>query len=300
VVSELTLLRDAQAALRTSADGLARSLGSPNIRGTWGEIQLRRIVELSGMLAQCDFEEKASAASEAGFRQTPDLVVRLPGGATIVVDAKVPIQAYRAAVNARTDADREELLGAHTRQVREHMKSLGAKEYWKQFQPAPHFVVMFLPLEPLFAAAFERDDSLFDLAASLRVIPATPMTLLALLKGVAHGWRQQEIATNAEEVQQIGRQLYERLAVMVEHLESVGKNLRQAAQSYDNFVGSLETKVLPSARRFKDLGVATTREIEIVEPLRLDVRNVNKPELTGRTEGDDGDTNLRLLGRRGS
>ena len=300
VASELTLLRDAQAALRQSADGLTRSLGSPNVRGAWGEVQLRRIVELSGMLAQCDFEEKATAHSEAGVRQTPDLIVKLPGGATIVVDAKVPIQSYRSAVNAVKDGERDEWLNAHTRQVREHMKSLGGKEYWKQFQPAPHFVVMFLPLEPLFTSAFERDDSLFDLAASLRVIPATPMTLLALLKTVAYGWRQQEIATNAEEVQNIGRQLYERLAVMVEHLESVGKNLKQAAQSYDSFVGSLETKVLAGARRFKELGVATTREIEIVEPLRLDVRTVNKPELISRPDAEDteSETNLRLLGRR--
>jgi DNA recombination protein RmuC len=300
VASELSLLRDAQAALRASADGLTRSLGSPNVRGTWGEIQLRRIVELSGMLAQCDFEEKATSETEAGTRRTPDLIVRLPAEATIVVDAKVPIQAYRAAVNATDEAKRTECLDLHTRQVREHMKALGAKEYWKQFQPAPNFVVMFLPLEPLFTAAFERDPSLFDLAAGLRVIPATPMTLLALLKTVAYGWKQQEIATNAEEVQQLGRQLYERLAVMVEHLETVGRNLKQAAQSYDSFVGSLETKVLPSARRFKELGVSSTRDIDVVEPLRLDVRAVQKAELTGRSDADETDGNLRLLGRRGT
>ena len=298
VASELNLLRDAQAQLRASADGLTRSLGSPNVRGTWGEIQLRRIVELSGMLAQCDFEEKVASESEAGTRRTPDLIVKLPGDATIVVDAKVPIQAYRAAVNATDDTKRTECLDVHTRQVREHMKALGAKEYWKQFQPAPNFVVMFLPLEPLLTAAFERDPSLFDLAAGLRVIPATPMTLLALLKTIAYGWKQQEIATNAEEVQQLGRQLYERLAVMVEHLEAVGRNLKQAAQSYDSFVGSLETKVLPSARRFKDLGVSSTRDIDVVEPLRLDVRTVQKAELTGRPDADETDSNLRLLGRR--
>jgi DNA recombination protein RmuC len=297
VASELTLLRDAQAQLRASADGLTRSLGSPNVRGTWGEIQLRRIVELSGMLAKCDFEEKVSSASDAG-RRTPDLIVRLPGGATIVVDAKVPIQSYRAAVEADDEPERAEMLDLHARQVREHMKALGGKEYWKQFQPAPSFVVMFLPLEPLFAAAFERDASLFDLSASLRVIPATPLTLLALLKTIAYGWTQQEIATNAEEVQSLGRQLYERLAVMVEHLEGVGRSIRQAAQSYDSLVGSLETKVLPGARRFKELGVSSTRAIEPVEPLKLDVRAVQKPELTGRADSDDAETNLRLLGRR--
>jgi DNA recombination protein RmuC len=298
VTSELNLLRDAHEQLRASADGLTRSLGSPNVRGTWGEVQLRRIVELSGMLAQCDFEEKVSVESETGNRRTPDLIVRLPGGATIVIDAKVPIQAYRTAVNAADEPKRIEWLDVHTRQVREHMKALGGKEYWKQFQPAPSFVVMFLPLEPLFTSAFERDASLFDLAASLRVIPATPMSLLALLKTVAYGWKQQEIATNAEEVQQLGRQLYERLGVMVEHLEDIGRNLKQAGQSYDSFVGSLETKVLPSARRFRDLGVSASRELDIVEPLRLDVRSVQKPELTGRSDSDENDTNLRLLGRR--
>lgn len=300
VASELNLLRSAQEQLRASADGLSRSLGSPNVRGTWGEVQLRRIVELSGMLACCDFEEKVSTSSEAGARQTPDLVVRLPGDATIVVDAKVPIQAYRAAVNATDDAVRAGHLDAHVRQFRDHLRSLGSKEYWKQFQPAPQFVVMFLPLEPLFAAAFERDDSLFDQAASLRVVVATPMSLLALLKTVAYGWRQQELATNAEEIQVIGRQLYDRLSVMVDHLEGVGRNLKQAALSYDNLVGSLETKVLPGARRFKDLGVTTTKALDVVEPLRLDVRTVIKPELTGRTDADAGeaDTNLRLLGRR--
>lgn len=302
VAAELNALRDVQTQLRTTAEGLSRSLGSPNMRGTWGEIQLRRIVELSGMLAQCDFEEKASVASDGGARQTPDLIIRLPGDATIVVDAKVPIQAYRSAVNAADEPTRNQWLDQHARQVRDHLRSLGAKEYWKQFQPTPSFVVMFLPLEPLLGAAFERDDSLFDLAASQRVIPATPMTLLALLKAVASGWRQQELATNAEEIQTLGRQLYERLAVMVEHLEGVGRNLKQAAQSYDNLVGSLETKVLPSARRFKELGVASTKNIDDIEPLRLEVRTVLKPELTGRPDPDtdEDESPLRLLGRRPS
>jgi DNA recombination protein RmuC len=300
LTSQLNLLRDAQEQLRASADGLSRSLGSPNVRGAWGEIQLRRIVELSGMLAQCDFEEKVSAASDTGTRQTPDLVVRLPGDTTIVVDAKVPIQAYRTAVNAKDDATRRDALDTHARQFRDHLRSLGAKEYWKQFQPAPEFVVMFLPLEPLLSTAFERDDSLFEQAANLRVIVATPMTLLALLKTVAYGWRQREIATNAEEIQLIGRQLYDRLSSMVEHLEGVGRNLKQAAQSYDSLVGSLESKVLPGARRFKDLGVTSTKELEVVEPLRLEVRTVIKPELTGRSDAEaaEGDSNLRLLGRR--
>ena len=170
--------------------------------------------------------------------------------------------------------------------MRDHVRALGAKEYWKQFDPSPEFVVMFLPLEPLLPAALDQDPTLLDQALGLRVIPATPLTLLALLKAVALGWRQEQLASNAEQIQQLGRELYERLATMVGHLESVGKNIKQAGDSYDRLVGSLEQKVLPGARRFKDLGVHAAEELEIVEPLRLAVRPVTKPELTGRPAED--------------
>lgn len=300
VRTELGSLRQTQELLRTTTEGLSRSLGSPNVRGAWGEIQLKRIVELAGMLAQCDFIEKVSTSSDTGARQTPDLIIKLPGDATIVVDSKVPISAYRSAVNATDAASRDAFLVQHARQVRDHIKALGAKDYWKQFQPAPDFVIMFLPLEPLLPAAFERDDSLFDLSAALRVIPATPMTLLALLKAIATGWKQQQLAHNAEEIQGLGRELYERLAGMVEHLEGVGRNIRQAGDSYDKFVGSLEQKVLPSARRFKELGVTSTREIEDVDPLRLEVRQVVKPELTGNRPDDERDVPARRAGNAGA
>jgi DNA recombination protein RmuC len=286
-VTELRSLNQAQEQLRAAADGLSRSLRSPNVRGRWGEVQLRRVVELAGMLEHCDFVEKASVVSEDGSRQTPDLVVYLPGETSIVVDAKVPIDAYLAATNAKTDQERADLLAAHARQVRDHVRTLGAKEYWRQFQPAPEFVVMFLPLEPLLGAAFEQDGSLLDQAASLRVILATPMTLLALLKAVSYGWKQQILAHNAEEIQLIGRDLYERLATMVEHLGGVGKNIKQAADSYDRFIGSLESKVLPGARRFKDLGVRSNRDIEMPDPLSLTVRRVRKDELSAAVHGDE-------------
>jgi len=280
VKSQLGLLAESQEQLRQAAEGLTRSLRSPNVRGKWGEVQLRRIVELAGMLEHCDFTEKESATTDDGVRQTPDLIVKLPSERAIVIDSKVPIDAYLAAANAKDDDAREELLASHARQMRDHIKALGAKEYWKQFQPAPEFVVMFLPLEPLLLTAFEHDGSLLDLAASTRVIPATPMTLLGLLKAIASGWTQERLARNAEEIQQIGRDLYERLATMVEHLEDVGDNIKKAADSYDRFVGSLEQRVLPGARRFKELGVSSEKELKEPEPLNVDVRPVLKDELT--------------------
>jgi DNA recombination protein RmuC len=181
--------------------------------------------------------------------------------------------------------------------VRDHIRTLGSKEYWKQFPHAPEFVVMFLPLEPLLGAAFEQDKTLLDQAAAVRVIPATPMTLLALLKAAAYGWKQQDLAQNAEEIQAIGRDLYERLATMVEHLESIGSSIKQAANSYDKFVGSLEQKVLPGARRFKDLGVSTARDIAEPERLSLSLRRVTKDELTGLPAEDivEAESHLPLL-----
>jgi DNA recombination protein RmuC len=280
VTSQLSSLAHAQEQLRAAAEGLTRSLRSPNVRGKWGEVQLRRVVELAGMLGQCDFVEKESSTNEDGTRMTPDLVIKLPGDTNIVIDSKVPIEAYLASTSARSDVERQEHLVAHARQVRDHIRTLGAKEYWKQFEPAPEFVVMFLPLEPLLPAAFEQDGTLLELAATARVIPATPMTLLALLKAIAYGWKQQQLADNAEEIRQIGRELYDRLGTMVDHLGGVGRNLKQAADSYDKFIGSLERNVLPGARRFKDLGVSSTKELEVAEPLRLQVRRVEKVELT--------------------
>jgi DNA recombination protein RmuC len=298
VTAQLTELSSAQRELRAAADGLSRSLGSPNARGKWGEIQLRRIVELAGMTAFSDFEEKPTTTTEDGARHTPDLIVRLPGGAVIVVDSKVPIDGYLAAAEARTDSDRATRLAAHLRQVKDHIRALGAKEYWKQFPVSPQFVVMFLPLEPLLGAALEEDRTLLDQAASLNVIPATPITLLALLKTIALGWRQEQLARNAEEIQQIGRELYERLGTLVGHLELVGKNIKQAGDSYDRFVGSLEQKVLPAARRFKELGVETADTIDAPDPLRLTVRPVTRPELLGLAEEiEDAAPGLETRGR---
>jgi DNA recombination protein RmuC len=286
VTTQIGMLAQMQDQLRAAAETLARSLRSPNVRGRWGEIQLRRIVELSGMLEHCDFVEKESVQTAEGQRQTPDLVIRLPGDANIVVDAKAPLTAYLDAADASTDAERQELLAAHARQMREHIRLLGQKDYTRQFQPAPDFVVMFLPIEPLLAAAFEQDAGLLDFAANARVIPATPLTLLALLRTVASGWRQQRLAQNAEEIQQLGRDLYDRLTKLVEHLEDVGGHLGQAADSYNRLVGSLEAKVLPAARRFKDLGVASPKALGAPELLDITPRRVVREELVSRTLDD--------------
>jgi len=280
VTSQLSGLVQTQEHLRKTTENLSQALRSPNTRGRWGELQLRRIVEMSGMLEHCDFEEQPHAATEDGGRQTPDMIVRLPGGASIVIDSKVPIDAYLRAAGARDAADRDAQLDAHARQVREHVRLLGSKEYWKNFQPAPDFVVMFLPIEPLLAAAFERDDTLLEFATTMRVVPSTPMTLMAVLRAVAYGWRQQQLAVNAEEIQQVGRDLYDRLATMVEHLDRVGSSIKMAADNYDRFIGSLEQKVLPGARRFKELGVSSTKDVSPPDPLHLTLRKVQKQELT--------------------
>jgi DNA recombination protein RmuC len=287
ITSQLGTIAQAGQDLRTTTEGLARALKSSTTRGRWGEIQLRRVVEAAGMLENCDFAEKESATTGDGARQTPDVVVKLPGGASIVIDAKVPIDAYMAAAETDSDAVRRDRLAAHARQLRDHIKALGAKDYWKQFQPAPEFVVMFLPLEPLLSAAFEQDGTLLEQGAALRVIPATPMTLLALLMAVASGWKQQQLAENAEEIRRVGRDLYERLATMFEHLEDVRRGIKQTADSYDRFLGSLEQKVEPAARRFKEMGVTATKDLEMPEQLALTVRQLAKSELRVVKKDDD-------------
>jgi DNA recombination protein RmuC len=285
VASQLGSLAQAQEQLRQTTEGLSKSLRSPNIRGKWGEVQLRRIVELAGMLQQCDFFEKESSKTQDGARQTPDMIVRLPGQTSIVIDSKVPIDAYVDAGQAKDDARRDTLLALHARQVREHIKALGAKDYSRQFQPGPEFVVMFLPLESLWSTAFEQDAKLFDLSASLNVIPATPMTLLVLLRTVAQAWQQQALTENAEEIRVVGRELYERLATMVNHLEKLGGSLKQSADHYDRFIGSLEQNVVPGARKLKELGVSSNKELEMPEALHLTVRRIKKTDLM--RPGDD-------------
>ena len=276
---QLGAVSDTQELLRQQTQALVNALKSPNQRGRWGEVQLRNIVERAGMAQYCgDFSEKNFVEDETGRRSIPDMTVRLPNGSCIVIDSKVPIDAYLNAVDA-DGTRRETLMRDHARQVREHIKGLASKAYWAKFTPAPEIVVMFLPGEPLFSAALQHDSTLFDYAADLRVIPASPLTLLALLRTVASAWQQQRLAQSAEEVRALGTELYERLSVMADNVQAVGMNLKQAGAAYDRFIGSLESRVLVTARKFKELGVSPARDLAEIEPIRIEIRETRAPEL---------------------
>lgn len=278
LIEQLNGIARSHQALQAETGNLARALRAPQVRGRWGEIQLRRVVEMAGMLEYCDFEEQATVSAEGGSLR-PDLIVRLPGGKTVVVDAKAPMAAYLDAVDIRDEASRERLLRDHARQVREHMIALGSKAYWSQFEAAPDFVVMFLPGEAFFSAACQHDPSLIEFGVGQQVVPASPTTLISLLRAVAYGWRQERIARNARDISELGRQLHERIATLAGHFDDMRRGLDRAVESYNKAVGSLEGRVLASARRFKELGV-TTEEIPEVVRIELSTRELVAPELT--------------------
>jgi len=280
---QLRSLAHTHQSLQVETNKLVRALRSPNQRGRWGEVQLRNVVERSGMVAYCDYAEKESVTSD-GRRLTPDMIVRLPNGACIVIDSKVPIDAYLNAADNTDEAARESFLRDHARQVREHIKALGAKSYWARFSPAPELVVMFLPGDPLLSTALQVDPLLFEFAVDQRVIPASPLTLVALLRTVATAWQQQRLAENAEEIQIMGKELYERLTTMAEYVAQVGIALKRAGTAYDDFVGSLDARVLVSARRFRDLGVSAPKELPDIPPVHLEMREPRAPELRVPTQ----------------
>lgn len=271
---QLKSLMESEQQLKLETSNLVKALRSPITRGRWGEIQLRRVVELAGMISHCDFFEQMQ---EDGFR--PDLVVWLPGGRQVVVDSKVPLEAYLDAIQAPDDAIRLAKLKDHARQVRAHVQNLSKKSYWEHFQPTPEFVVLFLPSETVFSAALEQDPGLIEIGADQNVILATPTTLIALLRAVAYGWKNENLSRHAELVSELGHELYKRVVDMADHWSRTGRALGSAVDAYNKATGSLETRLLVTARKFKDLGAAsTTLEIEESEIVDRVPRELQAPD----------------------
>ncbi|MBP6875766.1 MAG: DNA recombination protein RmuC [Candidatus Eisenbacteria bacterium] len=282
-------LSASQQQLQKETANLVTALRKPQVRGRWGEMTLRRVVELAGMSDHCDFAEQVTSNTEEG-RLRPDLVVRLPAEREIVVDSKVPLEAYLEAVEAGSDEALRDAMKRHAVQVRNHMNALADKRYWAQFTRTPEFVVMFIPGESFFGAAVDADRSLIEDGLEKRVVVATPTTLIALLRAVAYGWRQEQVARNAQEISELGRQLYERMRILAEHIGDIGKGLEKANAAYNSAVGSMEARVLPAARRFKDLGAAPGAEIPLVEPVDIAPRTLIALEVAGGdSESDPGE-----------
>jgi DNA recombination protein RmuC len=278
LVEHLRALAESQRELRAETSNLVNALRSPTVRGQWGEMQLRRVVEAAGMISYCDFAEQATIGSD-GRLSRPDLIVRLAGGKQVVVDAKAPLDAYLKSLEARDEDARVAFLVDHARQLREHVYNLSAKTYWSRLDTTPEFVVLFIPGETFFSAALEQDPSLIEEAAKRQVILATPTTLIAVLWAIAHGWREERIAENARAISALGRELHTRLGTLAGHFAKLKRSIDGVVRSYNDAAGSLETRVLVSARRLKDLGATSTGEIEELSPVEQAARPLSAAEL---------------------
>jgi len=285
VAKHLEVLQESEERLRKETQSLVTALRTPTTKGQWGEMQLRRVVEMAGMIEHCDFIEQSSVTTDDGV-QRPDMIVTLPDQAQVVIDAKVPLTAYLESLETDDESVRRERLVSHARQLRDHVEKLSKKAYWKQFDPTPDFVVCFVPGESLLAAAFEADPTLIEQAMDNRVLLTGPVNLIALLKTVGLGWRQEALAENAREVQELGRQLYERLGKFSSHLDTLGKRLNSSVDAYNAAVGTLERRVLPSARRFNQLGVVgeTSGDLGELAPIDHRTRGLVAGELAGADE----------------
>lgn len=259
--------------LRAETTRLVQALKAPQVRGSWGEVHLRRVVELAGLINHCDFYEQKSFEAD-GRVLRPDLIVRLPGQRHIAVDAKTPLNAYLDAADAGDEIVRKKKLGDHAAAVRKHMKDLSAKEYWKQLDPAPEYVILFLPAEAFFSAALQADPSLIEVGADQNIIVATPTTLIAILRAVAHGWKQEGLSKSAREIARLGQELYERVGIVCDHWNKVGKSLNSAVESYNQSIASLESRVLPSARKLKESGsiVKELPEMDCIEKAAREIQ----------------------------
>lgn len=263
---QLRALASTHENLQRETSNLVSALRKPQVRGRWGEMQLRRVAELSGMSVHCDFTEQLSIETEKG-RIRPDMIVHLPMDRELVVDSKVSLEAYLDAVSASAEDEKRAKMERHAQQVRTHMNKLASKEYWSQFKRSPEFVVLFIPGESFLSSALEIDNTLIEDGMERKVIIATPTTFIALLRAIAYGWRQEQLTKNAQEISELGRQLYERMDTLAQHFASIGSHLEKAIGAYNKAVGSVESRILPSVRRFKELGVTGAEEVPIIEKI---------------------------------